>query len=62
MVIRIDQRIVIVMRKTRMDELMAKFGTKGQAKFYVARARVNQAAVRAKAAVFANSCTAGNPY
>ena len=46
----IDQRIIIVSRKTRLDDLTAKFATKSQAKFYVARARVNQAVARAPAA------------
>jgi len=36
---KIDQRIVIVTRKTRQEELTAKFGTKGQAQFYVSRSR-----------------------
>lgn len=39
----IDQRIIIVTRKTRQDELNAKFGTKGQALFYVSRARSGHA-------------------
>ena len=40
---RIDQRIIIVTRKTRQEELNAKFGTKGQAQFYVARSRSRHA-------------------
>jgi NAD kinase len=41
--LRIDQSIVIVVRKTRLDALTAKFSTKGQARFLVTRARMQQA-------------------
>jgi NAD kinase len=43
----IDQRIILVVRKTRLDILTGQFNTKAQAKFYVTRARVNQAVARA---------------
>jgi NAD kinase len=47
---KIDQSIILVTRKTRLDDLTAKYATKSQARFYVARARVNQAVARAPAA------------
>lgn len=50
---KIDQRIVMVVRRTRDEELAAQFGTKSQAKFYVARSRVNQVAAAAPQAATA---------
>lgn len=42
----LGQKIVIVTRKTRLDELTRKFNTKAQAKFYITRSRENFAAQR----------------
>ena len=30
-----DNKIVVITRSTRLEELVARFGTKGQAKFYI---------------------------
>src|SRR4051812_26780838 len=48
--LRIDQRIVLVVRKTRLDDLTAKYATRGQARFHKSRARVNQMLAQAPSA------------
>jgi hypothetical protein len=58
--LRIDQRLIIVTRQTRQQELTAKYGTGGQARFLVARARAGHAAgkLMAKRAVSAAAAAA----
>ena len=44
--LRIDQRIILVTRPTRQQQLIAKYGTPGQAAFYVSRSRSLHAGAR----------------
>ena len=46
--LRADQKIVIVTRKTRLEELIERFNTREQARFYVKRARENMEVGRGK--------------
>ncbi len=48
-----DQKVVIVTRKTRLEELIARFNTRDQARFYVSQARKNVEVARGKSLAYA---------
>lgn len=48
-----DQKVVIVTRKTRLEELIARFNTRDQARFYVSQTRKNVEIARGKSLVYA---------
>lgn len=57
---RADRKIVIVTRKTRLEELTERFNTREQARFYVSRARENMEIARGESLSFAREAAAAD--
>jgi NAD kinase len=56
----LDQKVVIVTRKTRLEELIERFNTREQARFYVTRSRENSDVARGKSIAEARKAAAAD--